>query len=68
MTPEEKLEHDKLDATYAQKLNEMTDMGVLMSAAAILILHGRESKYDLPPQESAMVYQLLHRPDPSFKW
>lgn len=68
MTPEEKLEHDVKTAEFTQKLREMSPEGVLMSALGILILHGRISKYDLPPQEAATVFELLHRADPSFTW
>lgn len=68
MTDEDKFEHDKQVAGYTSKLKAFSDGAVMLSALAILILAGRTSKYALPPQEAATVYELLHRADPSFSW
>lgn len=68
MTDQEKHDHDVKTAGYGQRLEGMTDEGVIMSALGILILRGRESKYDLPPQDAAVVYACLHRANPTFVW
>lgn len=68
MTAEEKHLHDLAAARHAQPLNTSTDTGLIMSALALVILAGRISKYELPPHEAAVVFELLHRADPSFSW
>ncbi len=68
MTNEEKFQHDLMTANHDQKLKDMTDMGVLLTAVGILILGGKTSKYDLPPQDAAAAYECFHRADPSFAW
>lgn len=68
MTNEEKFQHDLMTANFNAPLETKTDMEVLMNAAAMLLLDGKTSKYELTPHVAAVTYQCLHRADPSFAW
>jgi len=63
-----KQQHNEDTSRYHQGVALKSGEGLIMSALAILILNGRKSKYDLEPEQAAVVYELLHRADPSFDW